>query len=105
VPTNLAAAYANATASSGAERYPIVPLLPALFSRRRTNRGFEALAASPSGRSAIALLQAPPTALGDAAVNASLLVPAVKIDLPAGGGEPTVRACKRNNWCRRRRRM
>jgi hypothetical protein len=51
------------------------------------------MAASPSGRSVIALLQAPPTAAGDASTNASLLVPAVKIDLgPAGGGEPTARA-------------
>ena len=42
--------------------YPVHAILPSVLSQRRTNRGFEALALSPDGRTAYVMLQSP---LGD----------------------------------------
>ncbi len=42
--------------------YPVRAILPAVLSQRRTNRGFEALALSPDGKTAYVMLQSP---LGD----------------------------------------
>ncbi|MGC3959987.1 MAG: esterase-like activity of phytase family protein [Verrucomicrobiota bacterium] len=39
--------------------YPVKAVLPPVLSLRRTNRGFEALALSPDGRTAYAVLQSP----------------------------------------------
>lgn len=42
--------------------YPVQAILPSVLSQRRTNRGFEALALSPDGKTAYVMLQSP---LGD----------------------------------------
>ena len=47
--------------------------LPAALARRRENRGFEALAASPDGRRLYALMQSPARGDGEAAIEASLV--------------------------------
>jgi hypothetical protein len=39
--------------------YPVKAILPAVLSQRRTNRGFEALALAPDGRTAYVMLQSP----------------------------------------------
>jgi hypothetical protein len=67
---------------------PASPLLPRLFGLRRAGHGLRALAVSPSGRRAIALLGGSigtgPEGFGDA--GASHLVYAVELDLSAVGG-------------------
>lgn len=59
--------------------YPVQAILPPVLSQRRTNRGFEALALSPDGKTACVLLQSP---LGDEKEFESARVSrAIRLDL------------------------
>jgi alkaline phosphatase len=61
--------------------YPVRAILPAVLSKRRTNRGFEALALAPDGRTAYVMLQSP---LGDTAeetLKSARVARALRLDL------------------------
>lgn len=59
--------------------YPVKAILPPVLSQRRTNRGFEALALSPDGRTAYVMLQSP---LGDEkAFGAARVSRVLRLDL------------------------
>jgi len=59
--------------------YPVRPILPDVFARRRANKGFENLALSPDGRTAFALLQSP---MGeDPRLGSSRIIRGVKLDV------------------------
>lgn len=62
-------------------RYPVIAILPSVLSRRRTNRGFEALALSPDGRIAYVMLQSPLGDESDPKVQNARVVRALRLDL------------------------
>ncbi|HEX4461532.1 MAG TPA: esterase-like activity of phytase family protein, partial [Polyangia bacterium] len=72
--------YTPAGETLPAARYPIAPILPAIYASRRTNKGFEGLAVTPDGHTAYAILQTP---MGDDSTTefaASLVNRILRID-------------------------
>lgn len=61
--------------------YPVKAILPAVLSLRRTNRGFEALALAPDGKTAYAILQSPVGDEADAQLKEARVSRAVRLDL------------------------
>jgi len=53
------ARYVPADAKYDAADYPVVPALPALFGKRKSNRGFEAIALGPDEKTVYAVMQSP----------------------------------------------
>ena len=61
--------------------YPVKAILPAVLSQRRTNRGFEALALSPDGRTAYVMLQSPLGDESDSKLKNARISRALRLDL------------------------
>jgi alkaline phosphatase len=61
--------------------YPVKAVLPRILSQRRTNRGFEALALSPDGRTAFVMLQSPLGDEADATLANARVSRAIRLDM------------------------
>jgi len=61
--------------------YPVKAILPAALSQRRTNRGFEALALAPDGKTAYAILQSPIGDETDTQLKQARVSRAARLDL------------------------
>ncbi|MDX2022043.1 MAG: esterase-like activity of phytase family protein [Deltaproteobacteria bacterium] len=65
--------------------YPVTDGLPGLLTKRKSNRGFEALALSPDGKFLYTALQSPMQNPNKAAGDASLVIRIHKVSLKANG--------------------
>ena len=61
--------------------YPVKPILPPVLAQRRDNRGFEALALSPDGKTAMVMLQSPAGEEDDKRFKAARVSRAIRLDL------------------------
>ncbi|KAI8894561.1 esterase-like activity of phytase-domain-containing protein [Globomyces pollinis-pini] len=61
--------------------YPVSATLPAIFSQRRSNRGFESLALTPDGKTLWAILQSPMGDTSDANFKNTVVIRALKLDV------------------------
>lgn len=61
--------------------YPVKPILPSVLAQRRDNRGIEALALSPDGRTAYAILQSPAGDEENKRIKNSRVARAIRLDV------------------------